>query len=127
MVAGYSLLCCFCRLTQGLIISITIFDELDSCSQNTFVDIVFKFTIAIKNNRSNSFGCLEIIDLSISFNNTHREKLCFTQFGTRMTAWLLSDLFHICLRNRDNQLSSILPLHVLRVQMFEKRDSSSRQ
>ena len=37
------------------------------------------------------------------FNDTHREKLCFTQFSTRMPAWLLVTFF-ICLHN---QLSSI--------------------
>ena len=24
-----------------------------------------------------------------TINDTHREKLCFTRFGTRITAWLL--------------------------------------
>ena len=26
-------------------------------------------------------------------NDTHREKLCFTQFSTRMAAWLLPGFF----------------------------------
>ena len=29
---------------------------------------------------------------SIMFNDTHREKLCFTQFSTTMAAWLLLTL-----------------------------------
>ena len=36
-------------------------------------------------------------------NVTHREKLCFTQFSTRISAWQLLT-FSICLHN---QLSSI--------------------
>ena len=28
-------------------------------------------------------------------NDTHRERLCFTQFSTRMTAWLLLTFFHV--------------------------------
>ena len=31
-------------------------------------------------------------------NDTHRKKLCFTQFNTRMTAWLLLTFFK-CLKN----------------------------
>ena len=37
------------------------------------------------------------------WDDIHREKLCFTQFNTRMTAWLLLTFF-VCL---ENQLSSI--------------------
>ena len=56
-------------------------------------------------------------DLLASFNDTHWEKLCFTQFSTWMAGWLLLT-FLICLHN---QLSSIMhSVHVLRVQMFEK-------
>ena len=36
-------------------------------------------------------------------NDTHKEKLCFTLFSTKMAAWLLL-IFFVCLHN---QLSSI--------------------
>ena len=69
-----------------------------------------------------------------SFNDTHREKLrftefstrmagwlCFTQLSTGMACWLLLTLL-ICLQN---QLSSIIHIP-LSVQMFESCDSSNR-
>ena len=42
-------------------------------------------------------------------NDTHREKLCFTQFSTRMAAWLLL-IFSICLRNQVGSLHSMITL-----------------
>ena len=41
--------------------------------------------------------------LYAELNDAHRERLCFTQFSTRMAAWLLLTFF-ICLHD---QLSSI--------------------
>ena len=56
------------------------------------------------------------------FNDTHREKLCLTQFSIRMAAWLT---FFICL---DNELSTIhFIITYERVQMFEKCNLSNRQ
>ena len=58
------------------------------------------------------------------FNDTGREKLYFTQFSPR-NGWLAaSGLFHIF-----TQSIKFYTFHfyVLRVQMFEKCDSSSRQ
>ena len=37
------------KQTLGLIKSITIFDELDSCNESLFVEIIFKFAITTKN------------------------------------------------------------------------------
>ena len=42
-------------------------------------------------------------------NDTHREKLCLTQFSTRMAAWLLL-IFSICLRNQVGSLHSMITL-----------------
>ena len=41
-----------------------------------------------------------------SLNDTHREKLCFTQFSARMAAWLLLAFF-ICLHNQLSYIYSI--------------------
>ena len=68
--------------------------------------------------------CIYIHMHCVVFNDNHRQKLCFTQFSTRMAARLLLT-FPICLHN---QLSYIyIPYHILRAQMFEKCDSSNRQ
>ena len=40
-------------------------------------------------------------------NDTHKEKLCFTQLGTRMAAWLLLT-FLICLHNQLRFMHSII-------------------
>ena len=62
--------------------------------------------------------------LILLLNDANSEKLCFIQFSTRMAGWLRLT-FLICLHNK---LSSIIhTFHVLRVQMFEKCDSSKRQ
>ena len=45
--------------------------------------------------------------LEQNFNDTHREKLCFTQFSTRTTAWLLLTLL-ICLQNQLRSIYSII-------------------
>ena len=50
-------------------------------------------------------------------------KNCFTQFSTRMAAWLLLTFF-ICLHI---QLSSCTFQYHARVQMFERGNSSNRQ
>ena len=61
---------------------------------------------------------------SKSINDTHREKPCFTQFNTRMAAWLLLSL-SICLHNQLYSIHSIITYE--RVQMLENGDSSNRQ
>ena len=38
-----------------------------------------------------------------SVNNTHREKLCFIQFSTKIAGWLLPT-FLICLHNQLNSI-----------------------
>ena len=63
----------------------------------------------------NSRGCLE---------DTHREKICFTQFSTRMDAWLLLT-FSLCV-HKSVKFYTFHYTHY-RVQMFEKCDSSNRQ
>ena len=50
----------------------------------------------------------------------HTGKNCFTQFSTRMAAWVLLTFF-ICLQNQLSFLDSIIT-HVLRVHMSEKND-----
>ena len=45
--------------------------------------------------------------ISPSSNDTHREKLCFTEFSTTMFAWLLLT-FLICLRNQLSFIHSII-------------------
>ena len=48
-------------------------------------------------------------DLTVKLiDDTHMEKLCFTQFSTRMAAWLLLTFF-ICLHNHLNYIYSIIP------------------
>ena len=59
-----------------------------------------------------------------NFNDTHTWKICFTQFSTRMAAWLLLN-FSICLHNQLSSMNSIITYE--RVQMFEKCDSLNRQ
>ena len=41
-----------------------------------------------------------------NFNDTHTWKICFTQFSTRMAAWLLLN-FSICLHNQLSSIHSI--------------------
>ena len=41
-----------------------------------------------------------------NFNDTHTWKICFTQFSTRMAAWLLL-IFSICLHNQLSSLHSV--------------------
>ena len=62
--------------------------------------------------------------LEQNFNDTHREKLCFTQFSTRTTAWLLLTLF-VCLQNQLRSIYSIIAYWSIK--MFEKSDSSKRK
>ena len=54
------------------------------------------------------------------FNDINREKLCFTEFSTRMAAWLLLT-FSIRLQNQLSSLHSIITFHehILRVRLFE--------
>ena len=71
--------------------------------------------------------CIEtagLIGKLTKVNDTHKGKLCFTQFSTKTAAWLLLTLF-ICLHNQLSFLNSIITYY--RVQMFEKCDSSYRQ
>ena len=49
-------------------------------------------------------------------------KNCFIQFSARMAAWLLRPFFK-CLNNQLRSINSII-MHVLRVEMLEKCDSS---
>ena len=49
-------------------------------------------------------------------SDTHREKLCFTQFSTRTVAWLLLTFF-LCLHN---QLTSIISLHVWKMWLIKQ-------
>ena len=62
-------------------------------------------------------------EMHVSFNNTHREKLCFTQFSTIGAGLLLT--FFIMFTQPINFYT--FHYHVLRVQLFEKCDSSNRQ
>ena len=57
-------------------------------------------------------------------NDTHREKLCFTQFSIRKATWLLLTSL-ACLQNQLSSIHSIIIYQI--VQMFEKGDSSNRQ
>ena len=50
-------------------------------------------------------------------------KNCFIQFSIRIAGWMLLTIL-ICL---CNQLSYTLHYHILKVQMFEKCDSSNRK
>ena len=43
---------------------------------------------------------------TLTFNDTHREKLCFIQFSTRMAVWPLLTFF-ICLHNHLSSMHSI--------------------
>ena len=62
---------------------------LQKKSNNTFV---FKILFGISQNR---------------VNDTHREKLCFTRFSTRMAACLLLTFF-ICLHDQLSSIHSII-------------------
>ena len=55
------------------------------------------------------------------FNDTHRERLCFTQFSKRNIWLAFSDLF--CMFTQSIKFYT----YVLRVQMFKKCDSSNGQ
>ena len=57
-------------------------------------------------------------------NDTHREKMCFTQFSTKNGCLAASDLFNMFTQSVKFYT---FHYHVLRVQMFEKCDSSNRQ
>ena len=57
-------------------------------------------------------------------NDTHREKLCFTQFSRRIAAWLLLTFFE-CLHNQLSFILFIITYQI--VQMLEKCGSSNRQ
>ena len=60
----------------------------------------------------------------VCFNDTHREKLCFTQFSIR-NGWLAaSDLFRIFTQSIKIYT---FHYHVLKVQMFKKCGSSNGQ
>ena len=39
------------------------------------------------------------VNILVSLSDTHRERLCFTQFSTGMAAWLLLSFFK-CLHNQ---------------------------
>ena len=56
---------------------------------------------------------------SILLNNTHKEKLCFTQFSTRMTAWLLLTFF-TCLLNPLTSINSIFKYRCLKNESHQK-------
>ena len=45
--------------------------------------------------------------LAIAINDTHREKLYFTQFSTKMATWLLL-VFFMCLHNQLSSTHSII-------------------
>ena len=45
--------------------------------------------------------------LHTPINNTHKEKLCFTHFSTKMATWLLLT-FYICEHNKLNSIHSII-------------------
>ena len=64
---------------------------------------VLNFLILFLCKKSWNSSFSHCIKNKFSVNDTHREKLYFTQFSIRMAAWLLLT-FYICLHN---QLSSI--------------------
>ena len=76
------------------------------------------------NNLFTYLTCAYVKKDKVFYNDTHREKLCFTQFSTRMAPWLLLTFF-VCLHNQLSSIHSIITYY--RVQMFEKGDSSNRQ
>ena len=80
--------------------------------QNEFVK---SYDISVKK------PCLPKPSGKMIFNDTHREKNCFTQFSTRMHVWLLLTVF-ICFRQSIKVYS--FHYHVLntneRLQIFEK-------
>ena len=54
---------------------------------------------------------------SLKINDTHRKKLCFTQFSTRMAAslgclaaWLLLTFFFMCFHKQLSSIHSISPI-----------------
>ena len=56
--------------------------------------------------------------LHTPINNTHKEKLCFTHFSTRMATWLLLT-FYICEHNQLNSIHSIITyLTLFRMGLF---------
>ena len=57
-------------------------------------------------------------------NDTHKEKLCFIQFSTRMAGWLLLTFFIMFIQSIKFYT---FHYHALRVQMFEKCGSWNRQ
>ena len=60
-----------------------------------------------------------------AFNDTHMEKLCFL-FNSVQNSWLVTSELFVMFR-QSNKFYYILYYHVLRVHMFEKGDSSTRQ
>ena len=67
--------------------------------------------------------CIGLL-LESSINDTHREKLCFTQFSIRNIWLAASELFRMF-----TQSVKFYTFHynVLRIQMFEKYNSSIQQ
>ena len=55
----------------------------------------------------NFSGLQQVFPIFKLLINTHREKLCFTQFSTRMTAWLFLTFF-MRLHNQLNSIYSII-------------------
>ena len=63
---------------------------------------------------------------SNSINDTHRKKLCFTQFSKRLLKQKLGDFWPFsCLHNQVSSIHSIATYQSL--QMFAKGDSSNSQ
>ena len=67
-----------------------------------FYQISIGLNAAYFNNcRKTNYACLHS-----QFNDTHREKLCFTESSIRSAAWLLLT-FCICLHNKLSSVHSI--------------------
>ena len=60
------------------------------------------------------------------YNDTHREKLRFTKFSTKMAAWLLLDFF-ICLRNHLSSIHSIVTYQKVCFKIVVLRNNSKNQ
>ena len=76
-------------------------------------------TLSTSNNAL-SLG-VELINSEHVSNDTHREKPCLTQFIIRMAA---SDIFHMFTKSINFYT---FHYHSLKLQMFEKVDSSNRR
>ena len=63
-------------------------------------DICKRLLLVFQSNKKSRVGLLLV-------NDTHRKKLCITQFSTRMAAWRLLTFF-ICLHNQLNSIHSLI-------------------